>query len=259
VFFKNKRLLLSVVALPAVLLFFGLRLPAAAENASTDKLQFHVGVAPFKSGEREKYRLQITQPYAFSLKAIQWSMSALGYQERAVSWSKKKRVFDNETVKILGPMILKKFAEADANQRVVFKVLSSSGGLITRGDTFLTPLGLHWRFAVMNRVKRKIDDFSVMGDSWKLVLRKGLTYKKKMRRDLNNLVQDISNWVVFPKIRPVKARLVKKPVPPSVEAPANEISGRIKKRLRVLEDLRKENLISDAEYKKKRREILQDF
>lgn len=258
-FFKNKLLTLPVVVLSVVFVFFGPRLPDAAEKAPTGKFQFHAGIAPFKDGEKEKYRLQITQPYAFSLKTIQQSMAALGYQERTVSWSKKKRVFNNEAIKILGPMILKRFAQADSNQRIVFKVLSPSGRVITLGDTFLTPLGLHWRFTVMSRVRRKIDDFSVMGDSWKLVLRKGLVYKKKMRKDLNNLVQDISNWMVFPKIRPVKARLVKKSTPPSADAPANEISSRIKKRLRILEDLQKESLISEAEYNKKRREILKGF
>jgi len=108
----------------------------------------------------------------------------------------------------------------------------------------------------MNRVKRKIGDFSVMGDSWRLVLRKGQVYKKKMRQDLNNLVQDMSNW---PKIRPVKSRLIKKTVASPPVARDEGVSARIRKRLRILENLKKENLISEEEYKSKRRKILKEF
>ena len=186
-------------------------------------------------------------------------MASLVYQERFLSWSGKKRVFGGKAIQIMGPMILKKIAMADSTQRVIFKALNSSGRVVTRGDTFLTAQGLHWRFTVMNRSSRKIDNFSVMGDSWELVAQKGQTYKKKTREGLNNLTQEISNWVVFPKIRPVKSRLIKEPVHPSAEAPENTISGRIKKRLRVLENLKKEKVISDMEYRNKREKMLKDF
>lgn len=256
-FFKSRFSIFFVALFPVVFLCLGV--PQLQAGKKSSGLRFKVGIASFAEGEKEKYKLNVLQPYSFSIKTIQQSMASLVYQERLLSWSGKKRVFGGKAIKILGPMILKKFAEADSTQRVAFKTLSPSGRIATRGDTFLTSQGLHWRFTVINRSRRKIDDFSVMGDSWRLVAQKGQAYKKKTREELNNLTQEISNWVVFPKIRPVKARLIKKPVRPAAGVSENAISGRVKKRLRILENLKKEKMISDMEYRNKREEILKDF
>lgn len=245
-------------------LFLPLLTPSltVAEKAPGAHPRLKVGLASFEENEKERYKLKVVQPYSFDLKTIQKSMASLGFQGRAISWSGRRRVFRNSVIKSLGPMILKKFAQANSSQRIIFKVLSPLKKTLILGDTFLTPQGLHWRFTVINRSKRKIDDFSVMGDTWKLAPRKGQSYKKRKRKELNDLVQDMTNWVVFDKIRPAASRIIKTPTSPaSVKGghlPASP-GLKIKERLRVLKELREEELINEEEYQSKRREILKDF
>lgn len=114
----------------------------------------------------------------------------------------------------------------------------------------------------MNGSKRKIDDFSVMGESWKLVPLKGQWYKTK--KPYKNLVQDITNWIVFRNIRPVSSRVIK--ILPQREKTPKErtflpeaTAVEIKKRLQVLEELKRDNMISEKEYQQKRKEILEGF
>lgn len=245
-----------------VFLFFPVSV-AGAEKNSGNTFKVAAEISLFRDGEKEKYKLlEITHPYSFDLKTIQTSMASLGYQERTLAWSKTKRVFGESAVKSLAPIILKKFAEAGPNERVVFRIATPKTH--TEGDTFLTPQGLHWRFTVINRAKRRIDDFSVMGEDWRLVERNGQTYRQKVREELNNLVQDMTNWIVLPEIRPDSAKIVKTPVLPVPQAlektQSSVVDGPdIKKKLQILEELRKEKLISEEEYKNKRAKVLLGF
>lgn len=239
--------------------------PAKAEQVSVGKSDFTVEIAFFREGEKEKYKLsRIAHPYSFDLKIIQSSMASLGYQERTIAWSDAKRVFNNSVIQNLAPAIAEKFAQAGSDQRIVFKTFDSSGKTLAEGDVFLTFQGLHWRFTVINRSKRGIDDFSIMGENWRLVERDGQKYWRKTRMDLNNLAQDITNWVILWKVRPDAARVLKAPSPVPATAVKNETpqaadGSDIKKKLRLLEELKQENLIGEEEYQKKREEILRRF
>jgi hypothetical protein len=242
--------------------------PADAEKVSGGNFAFTVEIAPFREGEKEKYNLSpIVHPYAFDSKTIQSSMAALGYQERTLAWSEAKRVFGNSVIRNLAPMIAETFARVGSDQRVVFKISAKSGTTLTEGDVFLTFQGLHWRFTAINKSKRKIDDFSIMGETWRLVERDGQKYREKIRADLNNLSQNITNWVVLPKVRPEASRILRTSPPPHSPAPAagdgktmRETDGSdIRKKFRILEELKKENLIDEEEYKRKREELLRSF
>ena len=248
------------------LLFFFLifSFPGLVFGAKTPSSDSHysVEIIPFSPEEKEKYQLKIIQPYSFDLTTIQKAMASLAYQEKIISWSRRKRVFSDSVIRPLSSLIVEKFSEADENHRLVFTIKKPSGRIVLQGDTFLTPKGMHWRFTVLNSTKRKIDDFSIMGDSWRLVPLKGQMYKTK--QPYNNLVQDITGWIVFVKFRPEASRVVKVPPPIKKEDPENkgtpsEVALEITKRLEILEILKKEGLINKAEYRMKRLEILKSF
>ncbi len=185
-------------------------------------------------------------------------MSSLAYQKRGVSWSNKRRVFNTAVTQELAPMILKSFSLANPDQRITFRVKNAAGKTTLRGDTFLTTEGLHWRMTAIQKIRRTVDDFSVSGDPWRLVPLTHQSYKTKEK--IKNLVQEITNWIVFNQIKPDPERIIH-PSPPSEEkqaAPATPGLG-IKKRLKILEELKRDGLIDEKEYKVKRQKILDDL
>jgi hypothetical protein len=206
-----------------------------------------------------RYGISPVHPYAFELKTLQNSMWALAYQNRVIGWSKKKHVFDPNAVKALGLQLVDLFRKARKNQRVVFKVHKASGKILFKGDVFLTPEGLNWRITNFKGSRKKVDDFSVLGDAERLVPLKGQVYKTKEEHE--GLIQNITNWIIFSSIAPEKNRVLPEITPgdnrdhPSAE----DITGEVKKRLKVLDTLKMEGVITDLEYKKRREEILRGF
>jgi len=218
-----------------------------------------VETAPFPPREKTKYNLAVVQPYAFELATIKKCMAGIAYQEREISWSRRKRVFSDAAVARLSPLIVEQFTQADTNQRVVFKVAKPSGKIFLQGDAFVTKKGLHWRFTVINYFERQLEDFSIMGDIWRLVSLKGQVYKT--RRPHKNLVQNITNWVIFTKFHPVASRLLKAPAKEKADEKSDFSSSaqKVKRRLRILKELKRDGLVNDQEYESKRREILNSF
>lgn len=219
--------------------------------------RYSVTIASFGANEKEKYRLKIIHPYSFDLKIIRKCLVNLAYQKRIIRWSKKKRVFPTGTVKQLALLIVEQFAQADKNHRVIFKITGPSGKIKVKGDTFLTPEGIQWRLTVINYSRREVDEFSVMGESLRLVPLKGQSYKTK--KPLKNVIQDITNWIIFTKFRPIVSKTVEFPKPKGPgekDQPALRDTSDIKERLRTLEDLKREGLINEKEYKTKREDIL---
>lgn len=214
---------------------------------------YSAGIATLENNEKKEYRLKVVQPYAFTLETIQKFMQSLAYQERDISWSHKKRVFSSHDIKILAPRIKEQFALAGMNHRVTYQIKNPKGKTLLKGDTFLTSQGMNWRITIVNRSKREIADFSVMGDSWRLVPLTGQKYKTHERR--KNLTQDISNWILFTRFHPNPKHVLKEPVLPKHKGSLSSI----KKRLKVLDALKSEGLISEKEYEKKRQEILNDL
>jgi hypothetical protein len=230
-------------------IFFAAELP-------TEAIQFSVSVQPFKVHEKEKYNLQVIQPYRFDKTTLFQSMSSLAYQKRGVSWSNKRRVFNSIVAKKLAPLILEKFSFANPDQRIIFQVKNETGKNLLKGDTFLTTEGLHWRMTAIQKSRRTVDDFSVSGDPWRLVPLANQTYKTK--ENIKNLVQDITNWIIFSRIKPGPDRILQLPSEEKQAAPA-PLRSSIKDRLKTLEGLKQEGLINKEEYKVKRQKILEDL
>lgn len=240
-------------------LWFLLVSPVSAETGNPDAYRYEAELAEFKKGEMKRYSIFPVHPYAFELKTLQNSMWALAYQHRDISWSKKKHVFGRPAIEALSPRLLALFRQTGKRQRVVFRIIKPSGKTLFAGDVFLTPDGLNWRVTNFKGSRKKVDDFSVMGDSERLVPMKGQVYK--IREERTGVIQNITNWIIFPAISPEKNRIL--PATLSGESrgslSAEKTVEQVKKRLKVLETLKNEGVITDQEYQKRREEILQGF
>lgn len=259
---RNKAFCLLLVLLVQVFLFSTLiTSPAFAQKAISKIKKYKVEILPFKKQTQKKYQLKLVHPYSFQLKTIQKSLVALKFKEKNIFNVKKGRIFNNDLVKRLAPLIKDKFSLVNSKQRVSFKIYKASGAVYLRGDTFLTSEGLHWRFTALRGVKWGIEDFSVSGEPWILVLQKGQTYKQRYWKGSTQIAQDITNWVVFENVLPITSRILPEPNPnPSPlkdkKLPRKQTTSDIKERLHLLEQLRKENVITEKEYTSKRSEIL---
>lgn len=234
---------------------------AFAQKTKVNLKKYKVEILPLKKEVQKKYQLKLVHPYSFQLKTIQKCLVALRFKEKNTLNAHKGRVFNNDLVKRLAPLIQDRFSRANSNQRVAFKISNASGKAYIQGDTFLTPEGMHWRLTALRSIKWGIEDFSVSGEPWGLVLQKGQTYKQRYWGGSTKIAQDITNWVIFENVLPISSRKLPEPVQKlsnqkNKESLKKPVFTDIKKRLHLLEQLRKENVISEKEYAKKRREIL---
>ncbi|KMP11243.1 hypothetical protein UR09_03920 [Candidatus Nitromaritima sp. SCGC AAA799-A02] len=229
---------------------------ADGDTGSSEDSRYSVHLALFDEEQAEKFKLKLIHPYSIESSTIEKCLASLVYQERGVAWSKNMRIFKKEAINHLAPLIAEQFARVDKSQRVVFKIRKSRRRFAIQGDTFLTPKGMHWRFTIINSSKRPLGDFSIMGASWRLVPLKGQSYKTQSPR--KNLIQDITNWIVFNKFRPEPRRILPAPIQQKEKQPASQTPTKesIMKRLKILESLRDEGLINEEEYRLKRKEIL---
>jgi len=216
-------------------------------------------IADFKEIEMRRYGILPVHPYSFKLKTLQKSMWALAYQDRQIVWSSKKHVFDRPAIQALGPQLLALFRKIGKHQRVVFKIIKPSGKILFSGDVFLTPEGLNWRITNFKGSQKKVDNFSVFGDSERLVPLKGQVYKTKEER--KGLIQNITSWIIFSSIVPEENRILPeiKSGDPRDPLSAVDTAKEVKRRLKVLETLKQDGVITDLEYQRRRKEILRGF
>jgi hypothetical protein len=259
---KNKAFCLLMVLLVQVFLFSSLiASPAFAQKATVNLKKYKVEILPFKKQIQKKYQLKLVHPYSFELKTIQKSLVDLKFKQKNILNVKKGRIFNNDLVKRLAPLIQDKFTQVNSKQRVSFKIYNASRAVYLQGDTFMTSGGLNWRITALRGIKWGIEDFSVSGEPWVLVLQKGQTYKQRYWKGSTQVAQDIVNWVIFENVLPTSSRKLPEPDPiPSLmkdKIPSSKhTTSDIKERLHLLKQLREENVITEKEYLSKRREIL---
>ena len=258
---KNKASCLPLVLLIQAFCILCLFIPPAfSQKATVNLKKYKVEILPLKKEIQKKYKLKLIHPYSFRLKTIQKCLLSLKFKEKNTLNAHKGRVFNNDLVKRLAPLIQERFSQANSSQRISFKISNASGKAYLQGDTFLTSEGMHWRFTALRGVRWGIEDFSVSGEPWALILHRGQAYKQRHWQGSAQVAQDITNWIIFEKILPTASRKLPEPVPN--RSPLKDkipTASEVKERLNLLDQLRKENVITEKEYIDKRRGILEQL
>ena len=162
---------------------------------------------------------------------------------------------DRENI-VLAPLIARQWAKADAGERVRFQVTAPGGKILLQGDTFLTAKGMHWRLTAINFKKRPLGDFHLTGEPWRLVPISGQDYFTRQR--FQSLDEELTNWLVLKAFRPdPKRKQSPRPAPADVHARPDSPNPAMREKLELLEELRRERSISEADYQKKRKELLE--
>jgi hypothetical protein len=243
-------LLLALLASP-----LGPQGPAWAAPPA-DSLDYIAERVHWQAGETRALCLIPISPWTLDRENIVIAMRRLAYQRRGLSWSGKMSVFPAPLRKRLAPLIARQWAKADAGERVRFQVTAPGGKILLQGDTFLTAKGMHWRLTAINFKKRPLGDFHLTGEPWRLVPISGQDYL--MRQRFQSLDEELTNWLVLKAFRPdPKRKQPPRPAPADVHAWPDSPNPAMREKLELLEELRRERSISEADYQKKRKELLE--
>lgn len=239
----------------AALLLAPAALKAAPQGA--DALDYKAERVPWLKEEVRSLGLEPAPPGSLDEKNIPAAMRRLAYQKRGLSWSGKKSVFPAPLLERLAPLIARQWAQAEPGERVAFQISTRGGPALLQGDTFLTDAGMHWRLTVLNRKTRPLGDFNLASEPWRLVPLPGQRYHSRER--YKTLKEEMTNWIILTALKPGAER-TKDPRPaPAAPAPRPEThapDGAAREKLQLLDELRRENLISGEDYERKRRQIL---
>ena len=253
----------TYIAISILALIFMSSPAALAQRTGINLSGFSVELEPFRKHEKEQYGLSIAHPYSFSLKTIQESMRSLFYKQNSLLSSKEGEIFKTAVIKTVAPKIIQQFKRADKNQKIAFEIYSRSGKKFIQGETFLTRQGLNWRFKILRWEKRDIDSFEMTGEPWVLLPQKHQTYKKWRWKKSKRVSRDITNWLIAEDIIPIASNILPEQQPteltPSKKTHSPQENRTTKDRLLKLERLWKEKIVTDEEYKTKRKEILSDL
>ena len=253
----------TYIAISILALIFMTSPAAFAQRTGINLSGYSVELEPFRKHEKKQYGLNVAHPYSFSLKTIQEGMRSLFYKQKSLLSSKEGEIFKKGIIKTVAPVITEKFKRANKNQKITFEIYSRSGKKFIQGETFLTSQGLNWRFEIIRWEKRDIDSFEMTGEPWVLLPQKHQTYKKWRWKKSKRVSRDITNWLIAEDIIPIAANILPERQPadmtPSKKTEPPQEQRTTKDRLLKLERLWKEKMITDEEYRAKRKDILSDL
>ena len=228
-------------------------------------------------GLKDATRLAMTHPAELDGEKIRGALAALRLSKSYMVGDKtpeSRPVFDEAAVNYLVPNLVKAFAQANANEQVVFAYLSKDPILIFRNDrlniatAWLQGDVLNVKF---NKLYAKVQgDTDARGNERRtqndakglrvaLDLAPGQSYSSD---DADAVMIDLNvdySAVAVAAAAPAEKTSAKnkKPAPTANAAPAPVVDERSpKERLQVIEQLKKDKLITEAEYNTKRQEIL---
>lgn len=216
---------------------------------------------PIEKGDGKLWRKRLDHPVTLGKTEFRDIMSSLRFARKLpVLWDKPEPIFDKNTVAKTSEAFRKKLMRANSREIILFSLNTPKGR--TEGDLFILDKALNWRFSEIKGSDYIVDTQSVEQESggeilvnWKLVPQKNQEYFYKS----NALGMKIRNetWLRVPlkSLKERKARKTDSHTPKDTEVQKDNI----KEKLRLLKQLKQEQLISDQDYEKKVKELLENF
>jgi hypothetical protein len=197
---------------------------------------------PISIGSREMNRIVWNIRYAMKLEVL---------------WDKPERIFDKNTVARLSEIFRKKLTQVRKNEIIHFSINTPVGR--TTGDVFVFNDAVNWRFSEIKGLDYVMDTQSVAQESsgeilvnWKLA--PGKKQKYFYKENLLGMKIRKEYWITAS----IKNR--KKKIPSaSGEAVKAQEKTEIKEKLKLLKELKEENLISEQDYERKVNKLLEQF
>jgi hypothetical protein len=202
--------------------------------------------------------LDLTHPLIVTPNQMEVHLLKLAYSPNGLL-SKGNRVFTPEEATKLGKILTKAFKRATEN-KIIYVDLDSDNGTIVF-ELFASENQLHWKFETIHGIRYAKNMLRGWGSTWRLLPQKGQKFFTSSKI-LGTKTWD--NWLVARldlsdtiKRKPKKKKKrSKKRATKMKQMPSSDIDPELAKKLKLLKQLRDEDLIDDEEYKRKRKELL---
>lgn len=249
-----------------LLLFSVLTLCLAVAGCATNERRFKKGDLTIiyrhkTAGASELEDIELAHPVKISQKTLSTHLRSLAYTHNAIL-SKGKHIFSVEQVEEHSKILTRALKNVSPNKIIYFELDGDSGTIA--GELFASDGSLNWKFDTIHGTRYSKNMLKGWGSTWRLIPRKGqtlFTSEKLLGR------KTWDNWILSEldlpdtdkrKIRKKSSRKkgskkrrakTKKPAP-------TEIDPELETKLKFLKQLKDKDLIDDDEYKRKRKELL---
>ncbi|MBI3814564.1 MAG: SHOCT domain-containing protein [Nitrospinae bacterium] len=218
-----------------------------------------------KEGEI-KVRLEKIKSDDFSLKEkkeLENILNSIFFSERTgfSNWGEEKQLFVAEESGKIANAVIKGLEAAKPDEMVIFEIKSANGE--TSVEVFVSE-SLNLRFNSVNGIPFSIEreatglpprgEYSYSSDNYKVIPHINHTYflsKGIFGKEGKHL-----NWVIIANDKKEIPSAVTPPPQPTISTPQTKEGLTIQERLEVLKDLKEKGLISESDYERKKKEIL---
>ncbi len=206
---------------------------------------------------------KINHPFIFEENELQNILNSLFFSERTgfSSWGDERKLFAAEDLGKITNSLKKGLESAKPDEIVVFEVGTIDGR--TEGEVFVSG-ALNLRFNRINGIPFSVEreatgmpprgEFSYSSDNYKIIPHIAHAYfisKEFFGKEFKHL-----NWVIAAGNTNDTLQTGAVPPQPAISPPKTKEGVTIPERLRVLKDLNDKGLISEGDYERKKKEIL---
>ncbi len=209
----------------------------------------------------ELKEIELAHPLKISQKKVARHLLSLAYTHNAIL-SKGKRIFTPQEAEEHSKILAKALKKASPD-KIIYIELDSDNGTIAV-ELFASGDKLNWKFDTIHGIRYSKNMLKGWGSTWRLIPQKGqalFTSQKLLGK------KTWDNWVVAELDLPEKTKrknsrksgggkASKKRHTKKQKAPSAEINPELEEKLKFLKHLRDKDLIDDAEYKRKRKDLL---
>ncbi len=261
---------LSKTRILVLLLCSCLFIGCSSTEKSLQKEQLTITYRPQFSSEQEIKKFRLQHPIKISNEQVINHLLSLRYEGLSLL-GKKQYVFSSNEVLEIAPLITKALNRMKASNVLEYEVETPKGATV--GIIFRAKGKINWIFKTIkgNNFLGTSRPGQLMGSGWQILPKSG----QRFHKDHNVLGNEQKrNWIISDLDLPIRSRrglkagLFSKKSRRSnsqglkQEKSIDQSSGdqtELKKRLRFLKNLRDQKLIDDNEYKRKKKELLNQF
>jgi hypothetical protein len=279
----------------AAVLALGFVVSAAATARADDyiyKSKNKIDFIKLEKAKKDEKDGGLDHPHTFTADQIKQVLSSIHFNKKILILKdiENRDLFDEKNVEFLAPYLVEAFQKAKPEQVVTISYFTRNSHFVIQDDrltvmrTFVKSDGLHIKFQKI--YAKMLGDRTTLGSAAATSQARGLRVSLELQPGQNRvswdpeeLVFDLSQYTggaIAAKVEPKKEKGKKEkkgkeivaeeavkessvPKKTAASEPASTGDKSVKDRLKELDDLKKDEMITEKEYQAKRKELLKDL
>jgi len=201
--------------------------------------------------------IELAHPLKISQKKVADQLLSLAYKHNAIL-SKGKLIFTRQQAEKHSKIIAKALNKASPNNVIYIEMDSEKGTTVV--ELFASYDKLNWKFDAIHGIRYSKNKLKGWGSTWRLIPQKGQSLFASQKL-LGTKTWD--NWIVaeleLPEKKLRKKKRSKKRSAKTKKTAPVEIGPELVEKLKFLKHLKEKGLIDNEEYKRKRRNLLDQY